>query len=738
MKFFSPKKPIQARRGLLVWLLGLIFALLSLTPQANLLEEKIGLGLLFYLRGSITPPKEVVIVSIDRGSALRLAAPHNPEQWPRRLYATLIRRLHEAGAELIAFDIFFGAAQPGDDEEMGAAMRAGQFAVLADYLKQEPIQGDAYLESLETPTPALASAALAHGPFLLPPGEEADRFLTRYGDGNERPTLPLLLLLLHLLKTAANELAYVTGYPIPQGIDGDGGEEIERYLSSLTRALRQNEDSASLMRQRLLDPAIPASKRAALRALLTTLSPAGESRYFNHYGPKDAFAHIPLHRLLDPDYDVVQALHGKIVVVGFDANFQADRSETLFLSPFSPVGPLELIAAALSNLLENRETRPLFGRWEGFFWVLAYGATVGWIGRSRLLFALPGVLSLSMAYFAAACWLFGAHGLWAPIVLPVGLLTPAGMAVAVAAGYMARSRENRKIQSVISRIVPVEAASRLIHPDREGIWESRLNFGVCLASDAGQYTALAENMEPMKLGELMNDYYSALFPCVNRNGGWVSDVIGDAMMAIWTSPGDSAELRRQALRAALEVRRAAHVFEASRQIVLPIRIGMHCGEMRVGFLGDSKHGAYRAMGDTVNTAARLEALNKPLGVKLLVSDLLIAGMDDFVSRPLGEFLLAGKSWPIKVHELIAPVGAAPTETLDMIERFRLAMEIFQTGEWQEAAAAFEELANVYPEDGPIRFYAETARQRALRSPETAFSSAIAAVKPSPAQLSPRE
>lgn len=735
MKFLSSETPIQVRRGLFGWALGALFAVLSLTPQASLLEEKIGLGLLFFLRGPITSPQRVAIVSNDRESALRLAAPSDPEQWPRAFYATLIERLRQAGAESLAFDIFFGDSRLGD-EELAEAMRSSEFAILADFLKQEPIQGDAYLESLETPTPVLAAAAVAHAPFLLPPGEETERFLLRYGDAGERPTLPLLLLLLHILKTSGEELAYVTGAPLPPAV-ADGGESLERYLQALTNVLGQGGENAQAMRERLDDAAIPEDKRPALRSLIAALSPGGEWRYFAHYGPKNAIAHIPLHRALAEGSGDFKVLQGKIAIVGFDVNLQSERSETPFLSPFSPVGSVELIATALSNLLENRQIRPAFGRWQGFVWILAYGSLVGRLGRLRLIYALPGILSLGAGYFAAAYWAFRAHGLWMPVLLPVGLLTPIGMAAAVVAGYMARSSENRQIHSVISRIVPVEAASRLTDPDRERIWQSRLNFGVCMATDAGQYTALAEKMEPMELGELMNDYYSALFPCVNRNGGWISDVIGDAMMAIWNS-GDPADLRYRGLRAALEVRRAAHVFEASRQIVLPIRIGLHCGEMRVGFVGDSGHGAYRAMGDTVNTASRLEALNKPLGVNILVSDFLMSGIDGFVSRPLGEFLLAGKSWPTKVHELIAPDGAASAEMLEMVERFRSAMEIFEAGRWREAAVAFDELARRYPEDGPTRFYAKTASQRAMAPPESVFSSMVVAAKPPPAQLPSRE
>jgi len=220
---------------------------------------------------------------------------------------------------------------------------------------------------------------------------------------------------------------------------------------------------------------------------------------------------------------------------------------------------------------------------------------------------------------------------------------------------------------------------------------------VCLATDAGQYTALAEKMTPMDLGELMNDYYAALFPAVRRNGGWVSDVTGDAMMAIWSVPAPRTDIRVDALRTALEILRAVDAFEAKRQIKLPIRMGLHCGEMRVGFVGGKEHGAYRAVGDTVNTSARLEGLNKLLGTRILVSEALLEDLAGFATRPMGRFLLAGKSRPVAVHELIAPAEESGPRLADMIARFADALALFQAAHWQAAAAAFAALSHEFPE-----------------------------------------
>lgn len=717
--------------------IGLGAALLSLMPYASLLEEKIGLGLLFTLRGERQPPTEVVIVGIDRESANLLAVSAPAEQWPRRLHAELIRRLHEAGAELVGFNVFFSGSQPEDDAELAAAMRESGAVVLADYLRLKPLQGGVYVESLEEPAAALAQAALATAPFLLAQGEEADKFLIRYGESGDHPTLPLALFRLFAGKRLGGELqdlARAGGIALPADRPAASLAGLAPLFAELEDLFgRQPESRALLLRQAGERP-LPPGQQAWLRALLMATAKEN-TRYFDHYGAAGAIPRIAYHRLLRPPKDGTGPdLRGKIVLVGFDEDFQADKSADLYFSPFSAVSSLELAATAVANLLEGDGLQPLFGRWSQFAWLLGWGYALGLLSSLALRPGVLGITLLAATYLLAAQWLFGAYHLWMPLILPMLWLFPLGTVGCLLNNYLTRSRENQQIHSVISRFIPEEAAKQMEKGKDGGHWESKLSFGVCLATDAGQYTSLAEKMKPMELGELMNEYYTSLFPAVRCNGGWVSDVTGDAMMAVWSVPAEHNDIRVGALRAALDIRQAVETFQDSRQVLLPVRMGLHCGEMRVGFVGGKEHGAYRAVGDTVNTAARLEGLNKLLGTRILVSEPLIRGLAGFVTRPMGSFMLAGKSRPVAVHELIAPLGEAAPECLAMIARFSEALALFQAAQWQAAATAFEALAQQYPDDGPTRFYSKTARANAADPQATPELAAIAVSKPTPGTL----
>ena len=157
----------------------------------------------------------------------------------------------------------------------------------------------------------------------------------------------------------------------------------------------------------------------------------------------------------------------------------------------------------------------------------------------------------------------------------------------------------------------------------------------------------------------MNRYYAVLFEPVKRHGGLVQDVVGDSMLAVWATTEPDLSLRSRACLAALDIASAVDRFNAaSGRLALPTRIGLHSGQLLLGSVGAMDHYEYRAVGDIVNTATRLEGLNKHLGTRLLVSADVLQGLEGLMSRELGAFLLAGKSRPIVVHELIARAADA--------------------------------------------------------------------------------
>jgi adenylate cyclase len=226
-------------------------------------------------------------------------------------------------------------------------------------------------------------------------------------------------------------------------------------------------------------------------------------------------------------------------------------------------------------------------------------------------------------------------------------------------------------------------------------------LAACAMTDAEGYTGVAEGMEPPQLVELVNRYFRAVL----GNGGLVLDVKGDGILAIWTSEAPDAALRARVCRSCLQMVEASDrfniCFPARR---LPTRIGVDFGPIALANVGAFARYEYRAVGDTVNTCSRLEQLNKLLGTRVLVSQQLADGVDEFLFRDLGDFVLRGKRATLRVFELVAAKAAATRRQLALCEAFYSALAAYRRGDGERALHAFSALRARYPDDGPTRVY----------------------------------
>lgn len=243
-----------------------------------------------------------------------------------------------------------------------------------------------------------------------------------------------------------------------------------------------------------------------------------------------------------------------------------------------------------------------------------------------------------------------------------------------------------------------------LHPVNTEISE-RDCLAACAMTDAEGYTGVAECMEPPDLVELVNRYFRALFRAVLGNGGLVLDVKGDGLLAVWTNEAPDAALRAQVCRSCLQMLEASDrfnmCFPARR---LPTRIGVDFGPIALANVGAFARYEYRAVGDTVNTCGRLEQLNKLLGTRVLVSEQLATGVDAFLFRDLGSFVLRGKRAPLRVFELVAAKAAVTRRQRALCEAFVPALTAYERGDDDRALDAFSGLHARYPDDGPTRVY----------------------------------
>jgi adenylate cyclase len=132
--------------------------------------------------------------------------------------------------------------------------------------------------------------------------------------------------------------------------------------------------------------------------------------------------------------------------------------------------------------------------------------------------------------------------------------------------------------------------------------------------------------------------------------------------------------------------------------------------MFLGNVGAIDHYEYRPTGDIVNTASRIEGLNKYLNTEKLVSRDVLDQLDGFLTRELGTFLLVGKSRPVTVYELICQIGDCSEQQEMLCTTFNKALFAYRSRSWEEAGKWFYESKNIHGKDGPSAFYLKLCEQ----------------------------
>ncbi|UTC64969.1 HAMP domain-containing protein [Treponema sp. OMZ 788] len=179
-------------------------------------------------------------------------------------------------------------------------------------------------------------------------------------------------------------------------------------------------------------------------------------------------------------------------------------------------------------------------------------------------------------------------------------------------------------------------------------------------SDIRSFTAISEKMEPAEVVEFLNEYMTLMVDCVNKTNGVVDKFIGDAIMAIWGAPTSTGNPEKDALnclRAALKMRAALIFFNRSRggdkKPIIRIGCGINSGAVVAGQIGSHERMEYTVIGDTVNTASRIEALNKPMGTDILITENTYNLVKDHVVvEEMPSVTVKGKSKPLRVFALI--------------------------------------------------------------------------------------
>ena len=166
---------------------------------------------------------------------------------------------------------------------------------------------------------------------------------------------------------------------------------------------------------------------------------------------------------------------------------------------------------------------------------------------------------------------------------------------------------------------------------------------------------MSERLSPEEVTEIMNKTLSVQVQAIQRHGGMVDKFIGDACMWIFSAPLELPDHENSAIKAAVEIQERIKTLNSTLPVPVAIGVGVNSGKAVIGNMGSSSRFDYSAIGDAVNTAARLESATKQVGVEILVG-VTTAKKCGFVLESLNSIEVKGKKDPLEVFTIQKPLS----------------------------------------------------------------------------------
>ena len=405
-------------------------------------------------------------------------------------------------------------------------------------------------------------------------------------------------------------------------------------------------------------------------------------------------------------------LAGKIVLVGADLSI-TDRH----LTPFSrTTGGLDgqmagvvIHAHGLAQLLDGKGVKmlPQAAAVALLIVMALVGTTLGRLALPTWGQAAVG-LGLIAAFWAGGFIVYGTTELFIPLVEPTVVFASASWLTDLVIGREMRQQRNF-MTNALSRIVSGKVVDELLRdPSKLSVAGTRREM-TYLFTDVAGFTTLAESITSDQLSDVLNHYLQGLCDEILQAEGTVCRFIGDAVFALWSAPIEQPDHAARAVACALAIDAHAEQFRLSQKgkglSFGKTRIGVHSGDAMVGFFGANDRMEYTALGDNVNSASRLESLNKFFGTRIAVSEAAALLAPDVPMRLVANVIVKGKTLPMKIYE---PLAATLVES-GYAARYAAAYALLEAGS-AETLSRFEALAIEQPDDGVVAFHLERLRR----------------------------
>jgi adenylate cyclase len=591
--------------------------------------------------------------------------------WPRAVYAEILERLMDAGAKAVVIDVLFPVEREGDEELRAALDKYRDRVVVGfNFGLAERAAGDkgSATETLQFPAASLIDATA--------PLDDRVAFVNFWPDLDE------------VIRHARYHITATKVF-------GDAPVPDEEVFDSLA--------AKALKKSGRADAVAGDPRRIRLAGPMNTFRPRSvcDIFYEKKWNPSD--------------------YRGKIVVLGAEGNFVKDQ----VLTPMGFIGGPELHLNAINAGLQGEFLRSTSSK--ASLWFILGGGVVALMlcywARGPLL--RLGLLAATCAgWVGAAVLAYGQAGLFIPTVGPLVALASGGVGC-LGWDFFLERRDRVRIRSILDRYVAKNVVDLVVAESDafSAALKGQRRYVTTLFSDIRGFTTMTEEANPEELVAQLNEYFFAMVEGVLAEGGTLQDYIGDAIMAVW---GDTRSLAREdsanhAVRTALLMTTALkdlnrHWATVPGRRQFEIGIGLNQGDVVVGSLGHPMRLRFAAVGDGINTAARLETATKHFGCGILVGETVeSATRGRFHYRRVDRVRFKGKGVPIEVY---TPLGEATSPVPPWLDEYEQAVTLYRDRQFAEAARMFQAVAAaIGGEDSLCRMYLKRCERFAVEPPE---------------------
>ncbi len=718
-KFFS----LQSFLIALFVVLVCIFGYLKGIPFLDLMELKT-IDLRFESRGRISPGPDVVLAVIDEKSINK----EGKWIWPRSKIANLVTKLSKAGAKVIAFDI--GFLEP-DDKRIIQAINKIENKVNDLHIQHTGIKD--YLENLKTQVDndklladairnsrarvvlgyffQMEQAGLEHVSkqeiSIHQKNTAGSKYkIVRYKSGNAQNT-PLIEAIMPQsnIETISSASKYSGFFNMMPDKDG-----VVRWMPGVFKCnevlyapLSLVAASAYLDTHMAVKIAEHGVEEVQIGRLFIPTDELGRV-LINYRGEEKTFPHISITDILNektPD----DILKDKIVIVGATAVGIFD----LRVTPFGNVFPGLEIHANVVDAILSKDFLYQPG-WAAIFDIMAIMAAGFFLAivlpKTGGIGGIIASSSLFITYILLCQHLFSSNGWILNLIYPLTVIIAVYISI-TAYKYFTESRQKRFIKNAFSTYLAPTVVKQLIESPEKLVLGGEQRVITAFFSDIQGFTSISENLTPHELVELLNEFLTEMTDIILQHKGTVDKFEGDAIIAFFGAPNELENQEQVACDACIDMQKRLSElrikWKAEGKPELEMRIGLCTGQAVVGNMGSKTRMDYTMMGDTVNTAARLEGVNKIYGIYTLVSDSTFKATDgSIIAREIDSINVVGKKEPITVYQLLGyPDDIDPVihETLDHYSR---GLNAYRSQNWDEAIDYFKAVIELTPDDGPSK------------------------------------